>query len=310
MITFDFAALNFTNALRNEYAYRLVGFDDKWIYCGHKQTATFTNLDGGQYTFEVKAANNDGIWNEEGTRVTLIIKPPFWRTWWFYLVSIVSVAGIVYALYRFRINQLLKLQQIRMRISRDLHDDIGSTLSSINMISSMATQTQPEEKKANALFQTISTASRQAMELMSDIVWSINPKNDRMEMIITRMRQYASEILEAANIAFTLEMDEACNAITLPVEQRKDFYLIFKEAINNLAKYSNATDASIRLQLHNRMLTLMISDNGKGFDSEKQYPGNGLKNMKARAVILKGDLSIASIPGKGTTLSLQFPFTP
>jgi ligand-binding sensor domain-containing protein/two-component sensor histidine kinase len=310
MITIDFAALNFTNALRNEYAYRLVGFDDKWIYCGNKQTATFTNLDGGHYTFEVKAANNDGVWNEEGTRVTLIIKPPFRKTWWFYLTSILFIAGIIYGIYRFRINQLLKLQHIRTRISRDLHDDIGSTLSSINMISSMAAQTHPEEKKALALFTTISNASSQAMDLMSDIVWSINPKNDRMEMIITRMRQYASEILEAANIAFTLEMDEACNAISLPVEQRKDFYLIFKEAINNLAKYSNATDATIRLQLHHRRLTLVIADNGKGFDAEQQYPGNGLKNMKARAIILKGELSIASIPGKGTTLSLQFPFTP
>jgi signal transduction histidine kinase len=204
----------------------------------------------------------------------------------------------------------MKLQQIRMRISRDLHDDIGSTLSSINMISSMAMQSHPKEKKAEALFQTISSASSQAMELMSDIVWSINPKNDRMEMIIIRMRQYASEILEAAQIGFTLEMDEGSQHVSLPVEKRKDFYLIFKEAINNIAKYSRAKAVTIQIHVHNRILTLQISDTGVGFDPEVKYPGNGLKNMKARAAQLHGDFRIFSSPGEGTTILLNTPVSP
>ncbi len=310
MITFDFAALNFTNSLLNQYAYKLEGFDDQWIYCGYKQSATFTNLDGGSYTFRVKAANNDGTWNEEGTYATVIVHPPYWKTWWFYLLCALVVTGILYIIYRFRINQLLKLQQIRLRISRDLHDDIGSTLSSINMISSMATQTHPEEKKAGDLFKTISTASRQAMELMSDIVWSINPKNDRMEMILIRMRQYASEILEAAHISFSIDMDEASQQVVLPVEKRKDFYLIFKEAINNLAKYSRAKHASIHIELKHRMLVLLVSDDGIGFDPAQPYSGNGLKNMKARAVQIHGDLSFESKPGDGVRISLKIPVTP
>lgn len=310
MITFEFAALNFTNSSLNQYAYKLEGFDDKWIYCGSKQSATFTNLDGGTYTFRVKAANNDGTWNEEGTHVTLIVEPPYWKTWWFYLLSIVVISSVLYAFYRFRINQLLKLQQIRMRISRDLHDDIGSTLSSINMISSMATQTVPEGKKASDLFQTISSASRQAMELMSDIVWSINPKNDRMEMIMIQMRQYASEILEAAQIAFSLEMDEACHHLSLSIEDRKDFFLIFKEAINNVAKYSKAKNAAIRIQFKNLILTLQVTDDGIGFDPEGKFPGNGLKNIKARAAQLKGSIAITSKGSEGTTLLLRIPVAP
>ncbi|HSF88361.1 MAG TPA: two-component regulator propeller domain-containing protein, partial [Saprospiraceae bacterium] len=148
MITLDFAALNFTNPALNQYAYQLEGFNENWIYCGSKQTATFTNLDGGTYTFRVKGSNNDGIWNEEGAKVILIVHPPIWKTWWFYLLCSAIVMSILFIIYRIRINQLLRLQQIRLRISRDLHDDIGSTLSSISMISSMAAAQTPEATKA------------------------------------------------------------------------------------------------------------------------------------------------------------------
>ena len=310
MITFDFAAMNFTNTNLNKYAYKLEGFDKNWIYCGNRQSATYTNLDGGKYTFIVKASNNDGIWNETGTHVLLVIDAPWWKTWWFYILCLLIVTGILYVFYRVRINQLLQLQHIRMRISRDLHDDIGSTLSSINIISSMADKTGFPENKSSANFKTISSASRQAIELMNDIVWSINPKNDRMDMIIIRIRQYASEMLEAANISFSIEMDEECKNLNLPVEKKKEFYLIFKEAINNLAKYSGAQKANIQLKYNNRILTLIISDNGKGFDTSEKFQGNGLKNMKARAGQLKGKFSIISLPHEGTIVTLNIPTTP
>ncbi len=312
MLTFEFAAMNFTNAGRNQYAYKMEGFDRDWILCGNRQSATYTNLNGGSYTFRVKAANNDGTWNEEGTFVKLVVSPPYWKTWWFYLLCTVAIAAILYSIYRMRINQLLQLQHIRMRIARDLHDDIGSTLSSINMISSMANKSTVAEKKSTDLFSTISSASRQAMELMNDIVWSINPKNDRMEMMLIRMRQYAGELLEAAHISFTIEMDEQCNNILLAIEKRKDFYLIFKEAINNLAKYSHASEANIKMNCVNRMLILIVTDNGIGFSLENgsSRAGNGLKNMQARAELLKGKIKIISDPGKGTQIDLRIPLSP
>ncbi len=315
MITFDFAALNFSNPNLNRYAYKLEGFDRTWIDCGNKQSATYTNLDGGTYTFRVKAANNDGIWNEEGAQVQLTVAPPFWKTAWFYLLCLLVIAFAFYFVYRVRIKQFMKLQQIRTRIARDLHDDVGSTLSSINMISSMADKKDAAQKKNSELFKTISSASAEAMELMNDIVWSVNPKNDRMEMIMIRMRQYASEILEAANISISLEMDENCRHMSLPVEKRKDFYLIFKEAINNLAKYSEATNADIKIHYRNKILFLVVSDNGIGFSpghggNGRIETGNGLKNMHARAVQLNGEINVASEPGKGTTVTLKIPLSP
>lgn len=307
MITFNFSALSFSNAFLNQYAYKMDGFDAQWIPCGTSQSATYTNLDGGTYTFQVRGSNSDGVWNAGSTRVLVHVHPPFWRTLWFYLLCIGAIAGILYVLYRMRINQLLRLQSIRTRIARDLHDDIGSTLSSINMMSSMADRRDETGRKSSELFSTISSASSQALELMNDIVWSINPNNDKLEMILIRMRQYASEILEAADIRFTIEMDDASRHILMPLEIRKDFYLIFKEAVNNLAKYSQAKHARIRLFFRNQKIELYIEDDGIGFDTQQRSQGNGLKNMKARAAQLQGSLSIRSTSNAGTSVELQIP---
>ena len=134
--------------------------------------------------------------------------------------------------------------------------------------------------------------------------------HDRMEMILTRMRQYASEMLEAARINFTLEMDESCQHVSLPIEKRKDFYLVFKEAINNMAKYAAAKNATIRLNYVHRVLELLISDDGIGFNPDHVYSGNGLKNMRARTSQLKGELVIHAKPGEGTHIELKIPVTP
>lgn len=310
MITFDFAALNYTNTSLNQYAYRLEGFNEQWISSGTHQSATFTNLDGGTYTFRVKGANNDGLWNEAGDWVVIVVHPPFWATWWFWMIGAAVLSYILYVIYRIRIQQLLRVQQIRMRISRDLHDDVGSTLSSIHMISSMAKGSAPDPNRAKSIFETISTASSEAMELMSDIVWSINPLNDTLEMMLVRMRQYASETLEAAGIAFQIGMEENSKHVELPIEKRKEMYLIFKEAINNLAKYSRAQHANIHLSAQAHTITLIIKDDGDGFSPSTVFPGNGLKNMQARATALQGHFSINSAPGSGTTLELTFPLTP
>ncbi len=310
MITFEFAAMNFTNSFLNRYEYQLEGFDESWIPSGSHQSATYTNLPGGNYLFRVRAANNDGIWNETGASIRISVAPPFWKTWWFYLLCFIAAGAVLFGIYRVRVKQLMRLQHIRMRISRDLHDDIGSTLSSINMISSMAAKKQYGLQKTSEQLRTISSASGLAMELMNDIVWSVNPENDKMDMVFSKMRQYASGILEAAGIEFTLNMDEACSRISIPIEKRKDFYLIFKEAVNNLAKYSGATRVEISLNCRNKILQLEVSDNGKGITETTGTGGNGLKNMKARSVTLRGSLDIRTAPGTGTTIELKFPISP
>jgi len=311
MISIYFAALNFTDPGKNSYAYRLEGFDKDWIYCGNRNSATYTNLDGGDYTFRVKASNNDGVWNETGVAVKLRIIPPFRKTWWFYLLVVFCVLTAFYTFYRIRLMQLLQLQKIRTDIARDLHDDIGSTLSSISMMSRLAAEDRlaPKQRPVE-LLGTIARASQQAMDLMADIVWSVNPANDKFENILIRMREYAGEILDAADIRLRFEADERIASWSLPLKKRKDFLLIFKEAVNNLAKYSRATMARIRISTAGHGLELIVEDDGVGFDLTSRMEGNGLKNMAERAASLGARFSVASMPGAGTTISLQVPFIP
>lgn len=298
----EFVALNFTSSAKNKYAYYLEGYDKHWNYCGSQSTTTYTNLPGGNYTFKVKATNNDGIWSTNSDQIAITVHPPFWHTWWFYLVVGFAVFILIYSYFRIKIRQILHLQQLRLDIARDLHDDVGSTLSGINMTSSMAIKSS---KNQNELFKNLEVASRRAMEMMNDIVWSIKPENDKPEMMVSRMRQYASEILEPAGIEFAFNIIEKAYHPVIPLSMRKDLFMIFKEALNNLAKYSKASKANISLTLDKTELKLIIEDDGIGFDVNQVQKGNGLKNMEERAKSIRANFKIASKPENGTRVELH-----
>lgn len=303
----DFAALSYDDATANSYMYQLVGIDKDWVKAGNNRTATYTNISPGTYVFHVKGSNNHGIWNEQGASLDIIITPPWWQTWWFYTLCIITIVSALYALYQYRINQIKKVFTIRSKIARDLHDDIGSTLSSISLMSQLAKTGTNDRNKEASLFETISSASKEAMELMSVIVWSVNPNNDKLSNILVRMREYASDTLEACNIEVAIELDEEARDLTISMEKRKDFFLIFKEAVNNMAKYSGAQKGCIRLSREHGRLIMSISDNGQGFDAEKIRSGNGLLNMQERARSIGGTLTITTEKGKGTTVRLELP---
>ncbi len=203
----------------------------------------------------------------------------------------------------FRIVNKLKLQNIRNRIASDLHDDVGSTLNSISVYSEVAKQKSPAVVDE---LEQIGDASRKIIEVMSDIVWTINPKNDTFENIISRMGTLAYNLLKAKNIEHTFNADENLNETKLTLESRRNFYLIFKEALNNLVKYSNATRASITLKKENGLIILALRDNGVGFDVAQTSKGNGLLNMKGRAAEMKAQLKIESEKGSGTNVELIF----
>jgi len=302
VFSFTFAALNFVHPENNKYAYKLDGFDKDWNYTdASKRFANYTNLDAGEYIFMVKGSNNDGVWNETPTTLHLIITPPYWKTWWFRLLVILSLAGIIYALVRNRLNQILKLQRIRNKIASDLHDDVGSTLSSISIFSELAKQ---QSKEVTPLLNQIGENARNMLDTMADIVWTINPENDNFEKIILRMRSFAYNLLGAKNIAFEFDADESISKLKLPMEVRKNLFLIFKEAANNMAKYSEASRALFSIKYSNHQIKFLIRDNGKGFDEATVAKGNGLKNMKRRAKEIGAQLLIESGIGDGTTIQL------
>lgn len=309
MVTFEFAALNFTHANNNNYAYWLEGFDKGWIYSGGRSSATYTNLDGGNYIFHVKAANNDGVWNNDGVFLALTVNPPFRKTWVFYVLLVIIVLAAFYILYHYRVAHMMQIQRVRADIARDLHDDIGSTLSSIFMMSRMGLKNSnngSHTERPAELLTTISRASQQAMELMGDIVWSVNPANDSVERIAVRMREYAAELLDASEIRLDFDCGPGVEHSSLSLNRRKELYLIFKEAVNNLARHSRASNAWIRISSKSNFLELVVADNGIGLNRARAE-GNGLRNMAERANRLAAQLQVNSRPAGGTIVTLILP---
>ncbi|WP_210488183.1 sensor histidine kinase [Rufibacter aurantiacus] len=308
--TVEFASLSYYDDAKIQYEYQLEGVDQTWRQAGRNRFASYTNLDGGDYLFKVRARRDDGATTPQVTTLRLVISDPFWKTWWFLgLVFLLVVLGL-YGLYRLRINRLLGLQAVRTRIARDLHDDMGSTLSTITIFSDMANQqVLANPVLAQGYLQKISRYSHQMMTVMDDIVWSINPHNDLVQNLVSRMREVATEVLEAKDITFCLEADPAVNNLRLGLEARYDFFMIFKEAINNIAKYSHCRQVWMKVKLQENNLRLEIRDDGQGFDTAQASTGNGLLNMQKRAQNIRATLDISSAPGQGTTVSLTAPLS-
>lgn len=205
-----------------------------------------------------------------------------------------------------KISKYLVAEKVRTDIARDLHDEMGSTLTSINIMSTLALQ-QTGTDAISTNLQKIKNYSGDMMESMSDIVWAINPLNDSMDRMILRMRELAEELLEPARINYSFREEGMVNALTLDVNQRKELYLVFKEAVNNAVKYSSASELLILLKEEAGTLQLQIKDNGTGFDTNKNYSGSGIQNMQSRAGRINAGFQISSSPGNGTSVSVTLP---
>lgn len=307
-LTFEFAGLQYNKPATLQYRYRLTGVDGNWVYVGNQTMANYTQLAPGTYEFRVNAADALGHWSRFVKTIRIEITPPWWRTWWFYLlVTIASLSGI-YGLYRYRLAQVLKLQNLRNNIARDLHDEVGSSISTIAIYSKLVLQ-QVEDASftSEPLLVKITEQASEIMESMSDIVWSINTKNDAFDKIFIRMREHAFQLFETKGYTLHFDFDENLHRAKLNMEKRRDFYLIYKEALNNIAKYANGQNVWVSLHLKNSVIDLIVRDDGQGFDlSAVRNKSNGLGNMNYRAAALKGTLRIVSAPNAGTTLYLSF----
>ncbi|MBS1660176.1 MAG: histidine kinase [Bacteroidetes bacterium] len=297
-----------------DYSYMLEGADKEWIESDKRNYASYSDLPAGEYVFRVKATNWRGCDSDKVTMIQIMISPPVWRTWWFYLLSVLLVGGIFYAIYRYRIREYLKRQAIRNRIALDLHDNIGATLSSISIYSQVARvyQDQHDGRQLRDVLDRIDKTAGEAINEMSDMVWAINPKNDHILSIIARMKTYAEPLCVAKSVTFEFNDNARVEKLNLEMIQRKNLYLIFKEVVNNALKYSGCTHIEVELVLENFIFRMRIKDNGKGFDIKalrdgkiKSLSGNGLFNIERRANEMKADLTVDSQPGVGTTVELS-----
>lgn len=303
-----FSSLSYQQRDRLTYYFKLEGVDLEWQAADRIHFQNYSLLPPGEYVFKVYAENVEGIRSPHTTELRIVIKPPFYRTKWFISTLIFLIVLVIYFLHRERVNRLLAVEKIRNRVARDLHDDMGSTLSTINILSAMAkSKMNSDPVKTAGYISKISDNSQRMMEAMDDIVWSIKPSNDTMQRVTARMREFATNVLEAKDIALHFVVEDDVFNVKLNMEARRDFFLIFKEALNNAAKYSKATEVWVNVSMQNKMLSFTIKDNGSGFDVAKADGGNGLGNMQKRADGMNGKLRIRSAEGEGTEVKLVVP---
>jgi signal transduction histidine kinase len=300
-----FAALDFTNPLKNQYAYKLEGLDRGWVQIGNKHEASYTHVPPGEYTFRVKGSNNDGVWNEEGTSVKIIVAPPFWQTWWFRIAMALAGIAFLAALYNYRVSKLLEIERTRQRIARDLHDEIGSSLSCIALTAEMLQKELATNGLVNRQLARVHETAQRLARNLKEIVWAIDPQRDKFGDLLLHMKEAAEELLGQKGIAYSLDIPPNDLPQSLKMEFRRNLFLIYKELLHNVVKHAAATKVEIALTRSNGMLQLQVADNGKGFGEEKGGNGSGLKSMRARAGELNGKLEIESQPKRGTMVRLE-----
>ena len=299
-ISFAYAALDYANPADNLYAYTMEGFDNRWIEVGTRRYATYTNLNPGSYVFRVKASNSDGIWNDVGTAISLVVRPPYWQTWWFRILVVLVAVGIIALLYNRRVAQLLAIERMRVRIASDLHDDIGSSLGSIALLSDMVRNKSTLGETESQQLTEISKSARHTAEALRDIVWVINPEHDKIDNLVLRMRDAANSMIRSDKVNFYCQSTKIAHVVDM--DFRRNILLIYKEILHNIIKHARAKTIDIFIDETDSQFHLTVRDDGVGFDPSQPSPGHGMKTLKTRAGRLGGSVHFESAIGKGTTV--------
>ena len=305
-IGFEFAAASYANEKKIKYRYMLAGYDKAWSVPVQSNNVNYLSLPSGHYNFKVIAWNGYQ-WSTEPASFSFHIIQPFYKTAWFLALVVAILMFSFYLVRMYRLKQKLKLEKLRLNIARDLHDDIGSALGSINLLSENANRhlsaNKPAEEVAGT-FQKIGYSAQMVLDSMDDIIWAINPEKDSLKDLLIRMREFAIPLLEARGIHFSINM-QAEEDMKPSMELKRNIYLIFKEAIFNIVRHSGSAKVEIDVLFGSKTFEMKIADNGKGFDKNILTSRNGLKNMKKRAIMSGADLHIHSEPGEGTVIKLK-----
>lgn len=304
MLSFVFASLEFTNPSQNRYSFKLKGFNEEWVNNGRERTAVFTNLDPGEYELFAKASNNDGLWSEPKKILAIEVLPPFWMTWQFKLLVVLFVLFIIWLIYYNRIRYLLKIESLRLKIASDLHDEVGSLLTQISINAELLPYLEDKKETGNKI-QLIREKSAEVIKIMSDVIWAIDSRNDSLESLIERVHQFAYSFLKQKGIRLKFSNEIKNASHKLNIEVRQNIMLIAKEAVNNAVKHSGCDVIEISFKEERGIFTMIIKDNGKGLPEEMPERGNGLKNMKMRAELIKAQIGFVNENGLKIWLSLK-----
>jgi signal transduction histidine kinase/streptogramin lyase len=304
----DFVGLSFASGETLRYQYQLSGVDRDWSDPTDQRTVVYGRLAAGKYHFLVRAVNNQGMTSPVPAGVVFTMLPPVWLSWWFLSTAVLTAAALMYAAHRYRVRHLLAVERVRTRIAADLHDDIGASLSQIAVLSEMARRTiKGADSRAVGPLAEIASMCGELVDAMSDIVWAINPKHDRLSNLEHRMRRFAGDVLSARGIDLEFQAGIGQDDLRVGADLRRQVFLIFKEAVNNIARHSGCSRARVEFKVVEDDLVLQVTDRGKGFDLSARAEGNGLMNIQKRTADLGGTVMFESAPSQGTTLRLRIP---
>jgi signal transduction histidine kinase len=315
---FQYAGLSFVSPAKVRFRYRLEGLEPEWLDAGSKRSVNYSYIPPGDYVFRVTACNNDGVWNQTGAALAFTVLPYFWQTLPFRLAAaglgILVVGFVVWAVTQRRMRLTLEaaerqraVERERARIAKDIHDDLGASLTRISLLSeSVPPEHNASPEAVEALGQIFRT-SRELVQAMDEIVWAVNPKHDTLDSLANYLASYAQDYLDAAGIRCRLDLPVDLPTWQVTAEVRHNLFLAFKEALNNVVKHAGATQVSIELALLRHGFSLTVTDNGRGFTPGENVPaggraasGNGLANMRQRLQEVGGRCEIEAAPGETT----------
>ncbi len=297
------------------FKYKLDGIDPDWTDAGSRRIAHYNNVPPGRYRFQVAVCIPDGVWLDGGATLGLVLQAHFWNTWWFQtlavLLAVASASGA--ALYGARRRMKRKLEALeqrnaiereRGRIARDIHDDLGSSLTRIMLLGERVEERLERSEDVADQVRKIVNSARHTVQAVDEIVWAVNPENDTLDGLISYIGHYADELFEDSTVSLRLEVPMELPAIVLPAEVRHNLFLVVKEALHNVLKHSRASQVQVRVSATTTSLEFEIRDNGRGFDPGAPQSGNGLHNMRRRTEALNGRFEIATPAGGGATLKI------
>jgi ligand-binding sensor domain-containing protein/signal transduction histidine kinase len=314
-LAIGFLGLGFGADESLRYEFKLEGADREWSAPTTERRVNYATLSPGAYRFMVRAVAADGTRSVEPATVAFTILPPIWRRRWFVTLASVFVATMLLFAHRLRVARLVELERIRTRIATDLHDDIGSSLSRMAILSEVVKREIGATHAAAASRLTdMAQTARDLVDTMSDIVWSIDPRRDDLRNVVARIREFATAVLEPQGIHVHWNVPSEFADVKLNPDQRRDLFLVCKEAINNVARHADCTSVWVTFTVSGRSLAVAIRDDGRGFDTNERavadaetVGGNGLKNISQRAQQLGGRSHLVSAPGAGTCLTVAIP---
>lgn len=319
VFSFEFASLIYNNSPKNQYAYKMEGFDKDWIYCGARRQATYTNLNHGEYVFRVKGSNNDGIWNEEGTSIKIIITPPFWKTWWFKSLGLMSIAGASGLAYRQKLSKVEKEKRLqeefsrklldsqeaeRKRISTELHHTIAHDILITKNKAVIGLRKAYDSEAVKNILNEISELASGTLNDVRTISYNLHPHQIERLGITKAIKSILNNASNSTDIEFSESLQNIDNLLSKELEI--NIFRIIQECINNILKHSIASKASLSLIKDNKTLLISIWDNGKGIPIDRK-DGIGLSGIRERVKLFKGELLIEKTQPKGTLIVITLP---